>query len=100
MSATETEATNARCLGHDPLIKDGINEDSMVYLVLVLAYIKLSESSKSTFWITIIFGQIAYESSLVLQLRMKVKDVGTNKELMNITSLCLPLKLRLLMLAV
>ena len=34
MSATETEATNARCLGHDPLIKDGINEDSMVYLVL------------------------------------------------------------------
>jgi dipeptidase len=34
MSATETEATNARCLGHDPLVKDGVNEDSMVYLVL------------------------------------------------------------------
>lgn len=34
MSATETEATNPRCLGHDPLVKDGINEDSMVYLVL------------------------------------------------------------------
>ncbi|WP_301049370.1 C69 family dipeptidase [Lactobacillus intestinalis] len=34
MSATETEATNARCLGHDPLVKNGINEDSMVYLVL------------------------------------------------------------------
>lgn len=34
MSATETEATNARVLGHDPLVEDGINEDSMVYLVL------------------------------------------------------------------
>ncbi len=34
MSATETEATNARCLGHDPLVEDGIDEDSMVYLVL------------------------------------------------------------------
>ena len=34
MTSTETEATNARCLGHDPLVKDGINEDSMLYLVL------------------------------------------------------------------
>lgn len=34
MSATETEATNARCLGYDPLVKNGINEDSMLYLVL------------------------------------------------------------------
>lgn len=34
MSATETEATNARCLGHDPLVENGIDEDSMVYLVL------------------------------------------------------------------
>lgn len=34
MSSTETEMTNARVLGHDPLIKDGVNEDSMLYLVL------------------------------------------------------------------
>jgi dipeptidase len=34
MSATETETTNARCLGHDPLVENGLNEDSMVYLVL------------------------------------------------------------------
>lgn len=34
MSATETEATNARYLGHDPLVEDGINEDSMVYITL------------------------------------------------------------------
>lgn len=34
MSATETEGTNARCLGHDPLVKNGIDEDSMLYLVL------------------------------------------------------------------
>lgn len=34
MSATETEATNARCLGHDPLVENGVDEDSMVYLVL------------------------------------------------------------------
>ncbi|MDF7638351.1 C69 family dipeptidase [Lactobacillus sp. ESL0791] len=34
MSATETEMTNARCLGHDPLVKAGINEDSMLYLTL------------------------------------------------------------------
>ncbi len=34
MSATETEMTNARVLGHDPLVENGINEDSMVYLVL------------------------------------------------------------------
>ena len=26
--------TNARVLGHDPLVENGINEDSMVYLVL------------------------------------------------------------------
>lgn len=34
MSSTETEMTNARALGHDPLVKDGVNEDSMLYLVL------------------------------------------------------------------
>ncbi len=34
MSATETEMTNARCLGHDPLVKDGVDEDAMLYLVL------------------------------------------------------------------
>lgn len=34
MSATETELTNPRMLGHDPLAEDGINEDAMVYLVL------------------------------------------------------------------
>lgn len=34
MSSTETEATNARCLGHDPLVADGVDEDSMLYLVL------------------------------------------------------------------
>ncbi|MDF9444201.1 C69 family dipeptidase [Limosilactobacillus mucosae] len=34
MSSTETEGTNARCLGHDPLVKNGIDEDSMLYLVL------------------------------------------------------------------
>lgn len=34
MSSTETEMTNARVLGHDPLVKDGVNEDSMLYLVL------------------------------------------------------------------
>lgn len=34
MSSTETEMTNARVLGHDPLVKAGVNEDSMLYLVL------------------------------------------------------------------
>ena len=34
MSATETESTNARVLGHDPLVDNGVDEDSMVYLVL------------------------------------------------------------------
>ena len=34
MSATETEMTNPRALGHDPLVKNGINEDSMPYIVL------------------------------------------------------------------
>lgn len=34
MSSTETEMTNPRVLGHDPLVKDGVNEDSMLYLVL------------------------------------------------------------------
>lgn len=34
MSSTETETTNPRVLGHDPLVKNGVNEDSMLYLVL------------------------------------------------------------------
>ncbi len=34
MSSTETENTNPRVLGHDPLVKNGVNEDSMLYLVL------------------------------------------------------------------
>lgn len=34
MSATETEQTNARVLGHDPLVPGGIAEDAMVNLVL------------------------------------------------------------------
>lgn len=34
MSATETEMTNPRVLGHDPLVKNGIAEDAMVNLVL------------------------------------------------------------------
>ena len=34
MSSTETEMTNARVLGHDPLVENGVNEDSMLYLVL------------------------------------------------------------------
>lgn len=34
MSSTETEMTNARVLGHDPLVKNGVNEDSMLYLTL------------------------------------------------------------------
>ncbi|BDZ29742.1 dipeptidase [Lactiplantibacillus brownii] len=38
MSATETTATNARVLGYDPLVTDGVNEEAM--LTLVLPYIK------------------------------------------------------------
>lgn len=38
MSATETEFTNARVLGYDPLVEAGIDEDAMV--TLVLPYIK------------------------------------------------------------
>ncbi|WP_394814423.1 C69 family dipeptidase, partial [Phocaeicola dorei] len=34
MSSTETEGTNARCLGHNQLVKNCIDEDSMLYLVL------------------------------------------------------------------
>src|SRR5699024_306854 len=34
MSASETEMTNPRVLGHDPLVEKGVDEDSMVYLVL------------------------------------------------------------------
>lgn len=34
MSATETTATNARVLGYDPLVHDGIDEEAMVTLVL------------------------------------------------------------------
>ena len=34
MSATETELTNPRVLGHDPLVENGIAEDAMVTLVL------------------------------------------------------------------
>lgn len=34
MSATESEASNRRVLGHDPFVKNGIGEDSMLYLVL------------------------------------------------------------------
>lgn len=41
MSATETTATNARVLGYDPLVNDGINEEAMV--TLVLPYIKTAK---------------------------------------------------------
>jgi dipeptidase len=41
MSATETTATNARVLGYDPLVNDGINEEAM--LTLVLPYIKTAK---------------------------------------------------------
>lgn len=34
MSSTETETTNRRVLGYDPLVKNGIDEDSMLYLTL------------------------------------------------------------------
>lgn len=34
MSATETTFTNQRFLGYDPLVKHGINEDSMIMIVL------------------------------------------------------------------
>ncbi|WP_199774964.1 C69 family dipeptidase [Lactobacillus sp. CBA3606] len=42
MSATETTATNARVLGYDPLVTDGINEEAMV--TLVLPYIKSAKA--------------------------------------------------------
>ncbi|WP_334333278.1 MULTISPECIES: C69 family dipeptidase [unclassified Companilactobacillus] len=38
MSSTETTATNARVLGYDPLVHDGVDEEAM--LTLVLPYIK------------------------------------------------------------
>jgi len=41
MSATETTATNARVLGYDPLVDDGVNEEAM--LTLVLPYIKTAK---------------------------------------------------------
>lgn len=41
MSATETTATNARVLGYDPLVDDGVNEEAMV--TLVLPYIKTAK---------------------------------------------------------
>lgn len=34
MSASETEMTNPRVLGHDPLVPNGVDEDAMIYLVL------------------------------------------------------------------
>lgn len=34
MSATESEASNQRVLGHDPFVPNGIGEDAMLYLVL------------------------------------------------------------------
>ncbi len=34
MSASETEMTNPCVLGHDPLVEHGVDEDSMIYLVL------------------------------------------------------------------
>ncbi|WP_367341340.1 C69 family dipeptidase [Limosilactobacillus sp.] len=34
MSSTETELTNPRCLGHDPLVKNGVDEDSMFSIVM------------------------------------------------------------------
>lgn len=41
MSATETTATNARVLGYDPLVDDGVNEEAMV--TLVLPYVKTAK---------------------------------------------------------
>ncbi|WP_125568712.1 C69 family dipeptidase [Companilactobacillus insicii] len=41
MSSTETTATNARVLGYDPLVHDGIDEEAM--LTLVLPYIKTAK---------------------------------------------------------
>lgn len=41
MSATETTATNARVLGYDPLVNDGINEEAMI--TLVLPYVKTAK---------------------------------------------------------
>lgn len=41
MSSTETTATNARVLGYDPLVHDGIDEEAM--LTLVLPYVKTAK---------------------------------------------------------
>ena len=41
MSSTETTATNARVLGYDPLVHDGVDEEAM--LTLVLPYIKTAK---------------------------------------------------------
>ena len=41
MSSTETTATNARVLGYDPLVHDGVDEEAM--LTLVLPYVKTAK---------------------------------------------------------
>ncbi|AYE37876.1 C69 family dipeptidase [Companilactobacillus zhachilii] len=41
MSSTETTATNARVLGYDPLVHNGIDEEAM--LTLVLPYVKTAK---------------------------------------------------------
>ncbi|WP_125588885.1 C69 family dipeptidase [Companilactobacillus jidongensis] len=41
MSSTETTATNARVLGYDPLVHDGIDEEAM--LTIVLPYVKTAK---------------------------------------------------------
>ncbi|APX71773.1 C69 family dipeptidase [Companilactobacillus allii] len=41
MSSTETTETNARVLGYDPLVTDGVDEEAM--LTLVLPYIKTAK---------------------------------------------------------
>ena len=46
MSATETTATNARVLGYDPLVHDGVDEEAMV--TLVLPYIKSAKAVSYT----------------------------------------------------
>ena len=45
MSSTETTATNARVLGYDPLVHDGIDEEAM--LTLVLPYVKSAKEGAS-----------------------------------------------------
>lgn len=47
MSATETEFTNARVLGYDPLVEDGLDEDAMV--TVVLPYIKTAREGVQRF---------------------------------------------------